>query len=103
MRHSCNARVNDNCAALRSRTSPLYAKPQQQHHTKQAPSGLMAVDSHVDEPMTGIGQETVPNGACDMRLRRTTADVLNNHTTLEVESLDRIDFHFQTVEGQGCD
>ena len=50
----------------------------------------MAVDSHVDEPMIGIGQETVPNGACNMSLPRTAADVLNNHTTLEVESLDRI-------------
>jgi len=50
----------------------------------------MAVDSHVDEPMIGIGQEILPNGACTMSLPRTAADVLNNHTTLEVESLDRI-------------
>ena len=50
----------------------------------------MAIDSHVDEPMIGIGQETLPNGACKMSLPRTAADVLNNHTTLEVESLDRI-------------
>jgi DNA-binding PadR family transcriptional regulator len=40
--------------------------------------------------MIGSGQETLPNGACSMSLPRTAADVLENHTTLEVESLDRI-------------
>ena len=50
----------------------------------------MAIDSHVYEPMIGIGQETLPNGAYTMSFPRTATDVLNNHTTLEVESLDRI-------------
>jgi DNA-binding PadR family transcriptional regulator len=52
--------------------------------------------------MIGSGQETLPNGACSMSLPRTAADVLKNHTTLEVESLDRIYLKVIQMRLQDC-